>query len=190
MAKGFREQFFIELVPNFDQKKTWDRVQKQVQEIALVFTEEIARQFSILRAPMAKNLYLEAKSAFGFSHELSELAVLRVKEAVHDTYRDDVKRRRGRSLYPVEVDPKEVHFSTVERLVRVPYLGLVKHRHNNKILVQSEEASWLMENVTSMRLAVRNQCLCLVIDCREDPSPKKKARKRAGSKPRSSKWLE
>jgi hypothetical protein len=108
---------------------------------------------------------------------------------VHDTYQPGVKRRGRRSLYPVEVDPKDVHFSTTERLVRVPYLGLVKHRHNNKILAHSEETAWLMENVTSMRLAVRNQHLCLVIDCREDPTPKKRARKKPSSR-RSSEWLE
>ena len=189
MPKGRQEQFFVELFPNYDQKKEWERMEKLAGDIAAIFKEEVRRQIVVLKALLAKNLYLEAESKFDFPHPFNKLAVLRIKEAVHDCYRPEVKRARGRNLYPIEVDPKEVNFSTVDKMVRIPYLGLVRHRHNNKILVSTDGAAWAMENVTSMRIAVRNNYLCLVIDCREDPSPKKKARKKPSSR-KSSKWLE
>jgi hypothetical protein len=180
------EQFFVELTPDFDQKRAWRRLEERVKDVVSVFEEEISRQVSVLGSPMAKNLYLESRPSFSFEHGLSDLAVLRVKEAVHDTYRPGVRKGRN-GIYPVEVDPKEVHFSTVERLVRIPYLGLVKHRHNNKILSHTDGTAWLMGNVTSMRLTVRNNYLCLVIDCREDPTPKRAREKKPSW--RSSKWL-
>lgn len=190
MPRGQGEQFFVELKPDYDQKKVWERIEKQSMEISDVFKGEVRRQHAILGTPIAKNLYLEAPSVFDFAHELLPLAVLRIKEAVHDTFREEVKRKRGRGMFPVEVDPRDVHFSTMGTIVRIPYLGLVKHRPNQKILSTSDESKWVMENVTSMRLTVKNHYLCLVIDCREDPSPKKKAKSKPPSRKKSSKWLE
>lgn len=191
MPSGHREQFFVELVLDWDQKREWARLTSTASRLAAICNEEIKRQVQVLGAPMAKNLYLESSLDAGFEHPLSELAVRRIKEAAHDTYWEK-SRKRGMSLFPIEVDPSEVAFSTSERKVRVPYLGLVSHRPNNKILpaIETENASWVMSNVTSMRLAVRNRYTVLVIDSREDPSPKKASKKKRKASPRASRWLE
>jgi len=191
MPRGFREKFRVELLPDFDQKKAWERVNAQASGLFRLFKEQIGRQVQVLGTPMAKNLWMEQSSPeeAETAPDLSPLTRLRLREAAHDTYRTDIRQRGRRDVLFLEVPKEEVIFSTVERLVRLPYLGLVRHRHNNKILVSSECAAWQMENVTSMRLGLVHQRLCLVIDCREDPSFKRPVKKAVG-KPRSSKWLE
>lgn len=190
MAKGFSEKYSVELVLDFDQKKAWEKLESQASDLFKLFKEQIARQVQILGTPMAKNLWMEQSSPEEpeIAPALLPLARSRVREAAYDRHRTDVKQRGNRDQFSVEVPKADVVFSTVEKLVRIPYLGLVRHRGNQKILTSSECASWAMENVTSMRLGRVNQRLCLVIDCREDPSfvPRKKT----AGKARSSKWLE
>ncbi len=124
--------------------------------------------------------------------DIVEPARSRIKEQVHDNFRLDLtaearKKARANHKYSLELPREEVHFSVEGMNVRVPYLGLIRYRYNNKILAASEGAAWSMENTTSMRLTVRNQYLCLVIDTREDPSLK--TRKKPPERRRSSKWL-
>ncbi len=183
-----REKFFVELMPDYDQKKTWERIHGEATRIGEVFNEEMGRQVQILKTQMAKNLYLEAKVDLHFPHSLDELAVLRVKEAAYDTFK--VKKRKGRTMYPIELDQKQVHFSVMEKTVRVPYLGVVRHRGNSHIMSGSEESKWLMSNVTSMRLEVKNNHLGIMIDVRDNPTPKAPKKKAASRKAKSSRWLE
>lgn len=192
MAKGFREKYSVELVLDYDQKKVWEKMESQASDLFKLFKEQITRQVQILGTPIAKNLWMEQSSPeeAEIAPSLLPLARSRVREAAYDKYRTDVKQRGGREALFVEVPKADVVFSTVEKLVRLPYLGLVRHRDNNKILVSSECAAWAMENVTSMRVGRVNQHLCLVIDCREDPSFVTKKKTKAGKKARSSKWLE
>jgi hypothetical protein len=191
MPKGPREQFFVELIPDFDQKKKWAVLEEQANELISLFKEEIERQVVVLGTPVAKVFWMETKSGGELAPDIVEPARSRIREATYDNFRPELpeeeRRRRGRAKFSLEVLPSEVHFSITEKNVRVPYLGLVRHRHNNKILVDTDVAGWAMENITSMRLTVRNQYLCLVIDTREDPSLKTKKKPPAHRK--SSKWL-
>lgn len=192
MPKGAREQFFVELIPDFDQKKKWSVLEEQANELISLFKEEIERQVVVLGSPVAKVFWMEAKSGDGLAPDIVEPARSRIREATYDNFRPELpaeerRRRRGRAKFSLEVPPSEVHFSVAGKNVRVPYLGLIRHRHNNKILVGTEVAGWSMANVTSMRLTVRNNYLCLVIDTREDPSLKTK--KKPPAQRKSSKWL-
>jgi hypothetical protein len=192
MPRGFREQYFVELVLDFDQKKRWAALEDQAQELALLHKDEIERQVVVLGTPVAKNFWMEAKSGDGLAPDIVEPARTRIREQVYDNLRLDLsaEARRGKkrnTKYSLEVLPSEVHFSVEAKTMRVPYLGLVRHRHNNKILSMTEATGWAMANTTSMRLAVKNQYLCLVIDTREDPSLKKK--KKPPERRKSSKWL-
>ncbi len=182
----------MELMPDFDQKKKWAMLEGQSRELARLFKEEIERQIVVLGAPVAKVFWMEAKSGEDLAKDIIEPARSRLREQVYDNFRLDLsaeerKKTKRPTEYSLEIDRSDVHFSVSERNVRVPYLGLIKHRPNNKILVNTETAGWSMGNTTSMRLVVRNQYLCLVIDTREDPSLKTK--KKPPEKRKSSKWL-
>lgn len=192
MTRGLHEQFFVELVPDFDQKKKWAVLEAQAEELSSLFREEIERQIQVLGSPVAKVFYMETKSGKELAPDIVEPARSRIREQTYDNFRTDLptEARRGRSRntkYSLEVLPSEVHFSVETASVRVPYLGLVRHRPNKKIFSSSEGSRWSMQNTTSMRLAIKNHYLCLIIDTREDPSLKMK--KKPPEKRKSSKWL-
>lgn len=192
MPKGQSEQFSVELIPDFDQKKKWAALEEQAAELASLFKDEIERQIAVLGTPVAKVFWMETKSGGELAPDIVEPARSRIREQVYDNFRLDLtaearKRARANSKYSLEVERGDVHFSVESTSVRVPYLGLIRHRRNQKILAASEEAGWSMANTTSMRLAVKNRYLCLVIDTREDPSLKTK--KKPPEQRKSSKWL-
>jgi len=179
-------------MPDFDQKRKWSLLDAQARTLSAFFTDEIERQVEVLGSPVAKNLYMETVSGEGVAPDISEPARTRLREQSYDNFRQDVSRSErvrgvGRREKPLEVLPADIIFSTDGQHVRVPYLGLIRHRPNNKIIAASENAAWAMGNVTSARLVVRNQRLCLVIDTREDPSLRTK--RKPPAKRKSSKWL-
>ncbi len=190
MPKGAQERFFVELVPDFDQKKKWASIEEQAADLIDFFRGEISRQVEVLGAPVAKNLYLESKGGEDLAPDLVEPGRSGIKSQTHDLFRSDVKQRRGKREFFLEIRREEVVFSIETKAVRVPYLGLVRHRGNKKILPEADtaNATWIMGHVTSMALAVKNQCLWLVIDAREDPS-RKRPPSRSRRKGKESKWL-
>jgi hypothetical protein len=192
MPKGLREQFSVELVPDFDQRKKWASLKTQAEQLSSLFREEIERQIQVLGAPVAKVFYMETKSGEGLAPDIVEPARSRIREQVYDNFRTDLSpgarlRARRSVKYSLEVRGEDVHFSVERMSVRIPYLGLVHHRKNKHILAVSEGANWSMANTTSMRLVVKSRHLCLVIDTREDPSLKTK--KKPPAQRKSSKWL-
>lgn len=192
MPYGLFEQFFVELVPDFDQKKKWAALEEQANDLSSLFREEIERQIQVLGAPVAKVFYMETKSGEELAPDIVEPARSRIREQAYDNFRTDLStearlKARRNSKYSLEVRREEVHFSVEGMSVRVPYLGLIRHRPNKRIFAASEDAGWSMANTTSMRLVVKNRYLCLVIDTREDPSLKTK--KKPPAQRRSSKWL-
>ncbi len=190
MPKGPNERFFVELVPDFDQKKKWASIEKQTADLISFFRGEISRQVEILGTPMAKNLYLESKGGEDLAPDLVEPARSGIKSQTHDLFRSDVKQRRGKKEFFLEIRKEDVIFSIEAKVVRVPYLGLIRHRGNKKILpnMETENAAWIMGSITSMALAVKNQYLWLVMDAREDPS-RKRPPSRSRRKGKMSKWL-
>ncbi len=193
MSKGFREQFFVELILDFDQKKKWAALESQCKDLSSLWKEEIERQIVVLGTPVAKVFWMEGKSGEELAPDIVEPARSRIREQVYDNFRLDLseearKKARRNAQYSVEVSREEVHFSTERMSVRVPYLGLVRYRKNMHVLSSSEGSKWIMENTMSMRLAVKSRYLCLIIDTREDPSLKTK--KKPPSRRKSSKWLE
>ena len=121
-----------------------------------------------------KSLYMEGLEAmWSLAPDLDAFSMEGTASVIYDVERARVESAapwpQGRkSTVRIRVCPSDVAFSTSEQFVRVPYLGLVRHRRNRFIVPsvdQSDNKSWLWRNVSFMELSVFNNDNILTIDC-------------------------
>lgn len=193
MAKGSFESFRIELVLDIDQRRAWSRISSEARSVHAAVQEELSRQLKKLGFVVAKSLILEGRAALDVRRELSHDSFQHARSWAYDSFSPPLRPRGRRANVPVLVDPGSVSFSVSDNVVRIPYLGLVRHKPNRRIVpsggAETENKAWLLANVKTMDLREVNNSVCLVVDCSEEggrrPPTKRRTRRR-----RAEGWLE
>ena len=169
-----RSTFKVCLILDRDQKRTWLRLESQAHALRAKILSDLDSQVRTLGILIHKSLYMEGLEALrSFAPDLDTFSMEGTVSAIYDVERARIEsaapRPQGRkSTVRIRVCSSDVTFSTSEHSVRIPYLGLVRHRKNRFIIPstdQSDNKSWLWRNVSFMELSVFNNDNILMIDC-------------------------
>lgn len=179
MSRASQRQFKIALYMDRAQRKAFDAIEKEASSIHTAVLREAAPAFeesslippreSVIKAVME---WRRETMANGMMTDFSAESVARES---HDRWilKNDGKIDRGRRYTPrVEVPVDDVVFSVSERLVRIPYLGLVKHASNQKIISDPGVASignkaTLGSMIRRVFIGSQNSTFFILMDCTE-----------------------
>jgi hypothetical protein len=151
MPRAPQSVFKIPLYFDRAQSKIYDSLERQTSEIMVDVLREAQGQLDGESLVLPESFVLKSVMDLMTHRSSAEkvgLTEFSIRSAIRDAYSkissmsDSAKeRRRGRRKILVEVPSDEVIFSTLERLVRVPYLGLIKHASNVRIISDPGYAS-------------------------------------------------
>lgn len=186
MPKGRRETFKVEIFPDHGQRKAIDAVEREASGLHKSVEQELVRQYNTIKLFHSEQEVVKAvfenRSYFG-SSLLDEHSVTAVARSAYASFLErvsaadgeDIELRRGRRVKPeVDVRLEDVVFAVTERVVRVPYVGLVKHAMNRFILTNfqrppeggvSEEKKDLNRRLRRVFLGTQNSVYYLLMDC-------------------------
>ncbi|KKM01995.1 hypothetical protein LCGC14_1788840 [marine sediment metagenome] len=213
MGKGFRERFRVKLYLERPQKKAWALMGEQAKAVTILANAGLERwEYTLEGGIIARDFFLTDKlkrGAEALAPDLLPLTVEGLLDRAWSAFSARIGRKakhRNQGTYSPEFDlpPDQVVFSISETIVRVPYLGLVRHVRNKfiqaKDLTQvSDNIRWLQQNIRRMWLGNQASDHFLHIDCtNEEEDARRKAaraeklrvRKMRKSERTVSKWLD
>lgn len=174
MAKGSRKSFRIRLLLTPEQKAVFKKLEKQYSSLGAAVRAELEKQQETIGGPVGKGLYAESfRRMSEHAPDLDEAALRDAVSACYDSAKRSIEsglnRPRRKPSLDVTVDPGQVSFSTSDRLVRIPYLGLVRFSRNRFIVPGSgpgtEDKAALWRSVRRISLTVFSNDPVLFVDC-------------------------
>lgn len=195
-----RKTFKVEFLPDFRQRKDFKKVLDAVGSVRSHVVNDLVRQYNTISLFQSEREVAESVLEDAMASGLLECSV---RHAVTEAYArflllvsgakggEIMRRPRVTVGSSVEIPKDEVLFSAFERVVMVPYVGLVKYRPNlfmsPKVFGEtSENTHQLLGNVTRICAGLAGQVYFVLIDRREegsDAASQPKIRKRARKLP-------
>ncbi len=167
MPRGKFETFKLELKLDRDQRRKWGAMDEAALKIV-----ELARMkltgFQKSGIPIVKHAFIESAKKESISNDFLPITVDGILDKVYDSANPGLQNRKGGN-FPFNLPREEVLFSTTERVVRLPYLGVTKYFSNQRMdlmpaVSSSGYSPW--SKVQRISMCVLNNLHILLIDCR------------------------